>query len=377
MKKVILLWLCVLLTLCACGKQSLAEETKIAEISTSGESAVPAAELPLDTGNWALFETVFLPIAKGEVGCTMGQVTALLDEQGWEWSEGEGMLSVPDPERPGSFLSGSMTTIHETVELAALSYHYVIEEGTHIDQRIQRAVEVDFMGDRPRYFIALDWQGEGTQVETLEELAQYMMTPALRPEETPVGAYQAKMLGILSGEECYTSLDNIQGLPTVHTLDDDLAAFPIPAAFTRVSAADMDGDGFDEIVLSIVADGHEEETGFLVLHYQDRMVFGRTYFYRQMNTLKADGTFDWSGGASHWGTGRLSFGAYDPFRDLSEYTWETQMIDMCDCPDDGNGTFLAEGREADERTFYEAIAVQEAKEDARWVSFADRSNLFR
>lgn len=376
MKKAVLLLICLALTLCACGKQAPAEGTEESCRPTAGTSAAPTCEVPLDTGSWTLFETVFLPIAEGKIGFTLEEVTAFLGEQGWEWSEGEGMLSVPDPERPGSFLSGNLTTVHENVELAALSYHYVIAEGTHIDQRVQRVVEVNFMGGSPRYCIALDWQGKGTPVETPDELARYMMTPALRPEETPVGVYQAKMLGVLSGEECYTAIDGIRGLPAGLTLEDYLEAFPISAAFTKVAAADMDGDGFDELVLSIVADGHEEETGVLVLHYQDRMVFGQTYYHRQMNTLKADGTFDWSGGASHWGTGRLTFGTYDPYIALSEYTWETRMINMCDCPDDGNYTFLADGREADEAVFYEAIAAQEAKKDARWVRFAEYSKLF-
>lgn len=371
MKKLIPFLLCLTLLLCGCNKASAPTETTtfFETASTANTFTETMPENIQHSGSWILFETVFLPIAEGTVEITQDAVTDFLTQQGFEWSLGEGQLSVPDPEHPGSFLSADLTTIHEEVELASLSYHFIIEEAPVVTEVVQRAVKVDFMDGGPQYYIALDWLGNGTEVASIQDLADYIMTAALRPEETPMGVYAARMTKVLSGEAAYTSIDGIETMPVCVTLSEYLESFPIPAFFAKASAADMDGDGFNEILLSIVQPEHEEETGCLVLHYQGGIIFGATYYHRQLNSLKSDGTFSWAGSASHNGTGILEFGEYDPYAPLSEYKWNMQEINMCDAGEFGSGTYLAGGIEADEEAFYRAMEVQDAKQDAPWVPF--------
>lgn len=382
MKKLILFLLCLTTILCGCGKSDAVPESTTEVITTEAVvEPTPASETPIvaeSSQPWTLFETCFLPIAEGKVGVTQTAVTNFLTQLGFEWSLDEGQFSVLDPEHPGSYLSGDLTTIHEEIELANLSYHFIIAEALHATDVVQRAAKVVFVGDNAGFYIALDWLGDGTKVETLQEVVDYMMTSALRPEETPMGVYATRMTKVLSGEVGYTSTDDIEGMPTFATLSEYLEYFPVPASFAKVSAADMDGDGFNEIVLSVVQPEHEEETGGLVLHYQDGMIFGRTYYHRQLNSLKADGTFSWSGSASHNGTGTLVFDDYDPYAPLSEYTWNLQEIHMCDVGEFGSGTYLVGGYEATEDEFCQAMDEQEKKEDARWLNYpsSDYSALF-
>lgn len=74
---------------------------------------------------------------------------------------------------------------------------------------------------------------------------------------------------------------------------------------TKFATVDMDGDGENEIVLWISTGSLDE--GFEVLHYQDGEVYGYHFWYRALNCLQEDGTFEASGGASDTSIRRIRF----------------------------------------------------------------------
>ena len=100
------------------------------------------------------------------------------------------------------------------------------------------------------------------------------------------GAYQ-EAVNIGNIEKAFTSSEDITGEVTGFTI------------------VDMDGDGENEIVLSISTGPVDE--GFEVLHYQDGIVYGYHFWYRALEDLKEDGTFTGSGGASSSSINRIVF----------------------------------------------------------------------
>jgi len=72
------------------------------------------------------------------------------------------------------------------------------------------------------------------------------------------------------------------------------------------AVVDLDRDGEDEVILSLVING-ESDYGNLVFHYQDGMVYGYVFAYRAFSNIRADGTFMASEGAGDTAICRLSF----------------------------------------------------------------------
>ena len=67
---------------------------------------------------------------------------------------------------------------------------------------------------------------------------------------------------------------------------------------SRFTVVDMDNDGIMEVLVS----------GTVVLHYEDGMVYGYAFSFRNMYYVKTDGSFFWNGGAgSRYGCAKLNF----------------------------------------------------------------------
>lgn len=130
--------------------------------------------------------------------------------------------------------------------------------------------------------------------------------------------------------------------------------------FPQMTALDFDGDGEQELALWIRV-GEFNDYGLLVLHYENGQVEGQGYAYRQMNDLKTDGTFFWSGSASYNGVSRLRFGSG---------AWEKEVLHQVDYDlDTAPFQYMVDGAEATREEFDQAIEMQLAKEDAHWVDF--------
>ena len=68
-----------------------------------------------------------------------------------------------------------------------------------------------------------------------------------------------------------------------------------------LTVIDLDADGMPEVVLGF------QPGILLILHYENGSVFGFERGIREMNELKKDGTFYWSGGAGYHGYGKMLF----------------------------------------------------------------------
>lgn len=304
-------------------------------------------EDPAPTVGFTLFETVFLPFARGEIGPYEASFCGALGERGLSWTIGEGILTVTDRENPGSCLSASFST--DGSASATLLYTYMLDAHRYdITKDLKRLARVEVRDGQYRFYIGGTFWDDGSQVETVQEMIDYMMVEGFRPDETPQGDYMAKMAAVLRGEEDFLSNDlaNPEYGCMNMTIDEYCAAFSAPTAVTKIAAADMDGDGFDEMLLWLQVNGAVDH-GTLVLHYTDRAVYGQCFVYRQMFEIKTDGTFAVSGGGTS-GTGRLDIGEYDPF---APCLWEVIPV----------------ATEAD----------QDAKEGVKWVDFENWQELFR
>ena len=171
-----LIFLPVLLMLTACapgvdvGKP--ADPTPTITVTPSAEPSPseppqPSAA-PADSNGWNLFETVFLPIATGEIGRSLDDVTALLTQNGYSYQNAEGMLSVDDPEHAGSWLSSTLTNENTVVELSDLVYYLESDNG-------KRTIKIeDLRGDAPKYFIGESYLDEPVQVQSLDKAKDYI-----------------------------------------------------------------------------------------------------------------------------------------------------------------------------------------------------------
>ena len=91
----------------------------------------------------------------------------------------------------------------------------------------------------------------------------------------------------------------------------------------RYTVLDMDGDGQEELVVEFEGTGSLPR---LVLGRFDGEIYGFIYYIRQMNLIKQDGVFYYSGGIGNRGWGRLR-------RDGGEWATEELEGDYSDAPD--------------------------------------------
>ena len=132
----------------------------------------------------------------------------------------------------------------------------------------------------------------------------------------------------------------------------------LPAVIMEAALVDFEQDGIPEAVLRIAL-GENTDVGILVLDWEDGAVWGHTFFYREMQDIKLDGTFFWSASASNFGTARISFSK-------GEYT-----LQMCLRAEEVDGTvnYFSEGKAILFGDFESLIGCATMKEDPRWVSY--------
>ncbi len=119
------------------------------------------------TPDYSLFESVYLPIARGEVRTDWESLQAFITEQGYECRMGEGNYSVTDPKNPDSLLYGDLTTANGIFEAADISYLIVMGDAS-------RTVCTEFTDIRVEYFVNGGFFREGVPVDTLEELEVFI-----------------------------------------------------------------------------------------------------------------------------------------------------------------------------------------------------------
>ena len=182
------------------------------------------------------------------------------------------------------------------------------------------------------------------------------------------------MKEVLNGEREFL-MDDGKGTLTVDQLFEAIYGtdldFYLNVTVSKVAIIDLDRDGINEMVVwpSIAGDdslGAVSTPGYLILRRQGDTVYGYNPNYRGFNQLKADGTFGWSGGAFHHGTGSAQF---------TENGFEVKDITWCDISTDmdslGDAHFFVDGRKATSEEFEAAIAAQDAKPEPTWYFYRD------
>ncbi len=161
---------------------------------------------------------------------------------------------------------------------------------------------------------------------------------------------EATFYNVETGEYCYAD-----ALP----FSDD-----VPVKVSRFAEVDMDNDAIPEVVLWLERGGNESVMGSIILHYQNGWVYGYPMGYRslELETLKADGTYSWSGGAFHWGWGRMDFAA-----------GKTRDISWCEGSSGEDELYYVEKLPATAAEFEAASAAQDAKGETAWLELTQEN----
>lgn len=140
----------------------------------------------------------------------------------------------------------------------------------------------------------------------------------------------------------------------------------VKAEVEKFTVIDLDGDGIDEVVLWIKANGIDY--GCEILRYDGEDVYGYLMWYRAFNGLKEDGTFSFSGGAADSGFGKLKF---------EGKTCNTEKISYSesdyDSDDEITVSFFVNGEDTSKELFEMEIQKQDEKKDAVWYDFTDEN----
>ena len=117
--------------------------------------------------DYTLFDTVYLPIARGEVKTDWESLQAFMTERGYECPMGEDSFSVTDPKNPDSLLYGDLTTANGIFEAANISYRLVLGDAC-------RTVSTRFADSRVEYLVNVSFFREGVAVESLEKTEAFI-----------------------------------------------------------------------------------------------------------------------------------------------------------------------------------------------------------
>ena len=127
---------------------------------------------------------------------------------------------------------------------------------------------------------------------------------------------------------------------------------------SKLAIIDLDRDGINEMVV----DPEKEFLGYLILRRQGDELYGYAPGYRSFESIKADGTFHWSGGTGYHGTGSAQF---------TENGFEITQLIWCEVLSADNGAYFVNGLSATQEEFDAAIAAQNAKPEPTWYVFED------
>ena len=130
---------------------------------------------------------------------------------------------------------------------------------------------------------------------------------------------------------------------------------------THFTVLDMDGDKVPEVVLELSV-GNEPQF-YEVLHYMDDTVYGYLIVYRGLESLKADGTFNYSNGAADTGIGKLKFGS-DAFK--------TDILGYSESSEGGIISYFINNKRVTKESFDSFINEQSEKKDAVWYEYSQQ-----
>ena len=288
-------------------------------------------------------------------------VSLLFPYGGWAQGVAAGTVSAVRKD-PGS---GFYTVSVDHGDGNETSYGHLSNVWATEGQRVLRGEALGPVGESGgQYSLAFAWNDNGQYINPVNDVEWRQWDfSELDPvallyagDQHIPAALRAVLLGeatfynVETGEYCYAD-----ALP----FSDD-----VPVKVSRFTEVDMDNDAIPEVVLWLERGGNESVMGSIILHYQNGWVYGYPMGYRslELETLKADGTYSWSGGAFHWGWGRMDFAA-----------GKTRDISWCEGSSGEDELYYVEQLPAAAAEFEAASAAQDAKGDAAWLELTQEN----
>ena len=177
-------------------------------------------------------------------------------------------------------------------------------------------------------------------------------------ELTAMEAYKAVLRGEMEflNTPHYDSFD-ISRLREAITPDTSITLEP-----EYFTAVDMDADGMAEVIVSLAISG-VGTSDYLVLRWQEGVVYGYTFAEREFSDLKTDGTFWNTGGASDVGICRVAFDR--DTRSIDRFTYSLYR------PSDDGISYFVDKQEATEEEWNLALNQWKAIPYVEWYEFTD------
>lgn len=204
--------------------------------------------------------------------------------------------------------------------------------------------------------------GESRLTEPKEngsELSGSTSSPAMPDIHIIMNDYQS----VLDNQSKFFWIDNQEYMYLSQYLDLTSDGLSIPKEFISFAIIDLDNDSIPEVVLWERVNGNDD-VSYLILHYDEEVVYGYLTYYRGFNQLKDDGTFSFSSSASNSGFGTLI---------LTDKDYNLDKITYCRSFSDYSGgkttEYFVNYMRASQEGFDLAIDMQSKKPDVTWSAY--------
>ena len=130
--------------------------------------------------------------------------------------------------------------------------------------------------------------------------APYEALPSLQDPDKRI------LLQVLQNQALFYSVSGDASVTLSEYCDNESTRLGFEVSITRYALVDMDGDGIQEAVADFRF-GENSQVMCMVLKWESNSetVYGTEFYYRQMNQIKEDGSFAYSGGGDNDGWAKL------------------------------------------------------------------------
>ncbi len=302
-----------------------------------------------------VFESLFMPLAKGEIGNTEQEFQNAVQTLGYRVIEENGIWLVQDPENGGICMNAKPLYGESGWAIDQAGYS-VTTDGYLYHVKVENMIS----GNRTYATGNSIFAEGGTVVSSPEAFRDYL---ASKPGGAPIDreAAHEKLARILTGEGTFRVYD---GDLTIEEYFRKEMTEGVYGSASHCAVMDLDGNGINEVLLRIMV-GENNDVGTLILFSNGSEIRGEETWYRNMYQLKEDGTFFWSGGASDSGIGQMAFADGQPV--IQKIHWS-----MPDSENPDSMTYWKDGGlKSTQEEFNQLLAQQEAKRDVQWMEYPE------
>ena len=200
--------------------------------------------------------------------------------------------------------------------------------------------------------------------EWVEQIGNRVVDNTVLDQDTNAGSIiEAVLLGdtqFLYVSDGNTETIDITDIPLLFDADDSFMKI------WNFSVVDLDGDGEEEVILSVIGVAGDM-SGKMILHQIGDEVYGYACDSRTLEELKTDGTFGFSDptGVVEGGIGAIT--------DFSELDYTIDKISYGTGTHEGWNTFIVDHQPATEEEYFDAADAQSEKPDAAWYDFTNEN----